>query len=106
MVIDDQLNFYEHAWKVENGQGKLEFGQGKVRELSGNFIFAVLWEPCTSMLRFANLSRSYGPWIFFHIVFLYRHSLNFVPTISQQPLLGITPNFTERFTTKRRCAYY
>ena len=46
MVIDNQLNFYEHAWKVENGQGKLEFGQGKVRELSGNFIFAVLWEPC------------------------------------------------------------
>ena len=28
------------------GSGKFGFGQGKVREMSGNFAFHNLWEPC------------------------------------------------------------
>ena len=28
------------------GSGKFGFGQGKVREMSGNFAFYNLWEPC------------------------------------------------------------
>ena len=32
--------------------GKFEFGQGKVREMSGNFAFRILWEPCLSLQMF------------------------------------------------------
>ena len=35
------------AWQNADdfGQGNLKFGQGKVSEKSGNFIFYNLWEP-------------------------------------------------------------
>ena len=43
------------------GQGNLAFGQRKVREMSGNFAFYNLWEPCKTFFILNSAEHEINP---------------------------------------------
>ena len=53
-LLENHLCFTNHTHRLPTKldkcryfwSGKFGFGQGKVREMSGNFAFYNLWEPC------------------------------------------------------------
>ena len=53
-LLENHVCFTNHTHRLPtkldkcrySGSGKFGFGQGKVREMSGNFAFYNLWEPC------------------------------------------------------------
>ena len=48
VAIHKDLNKIKFLRRVQLCQGNLDWRQGKVREMSGNFVLSSLYEPCFS----------------------------------------------------------